>query len=143
MNINKYDDEGLTQLMHAAIEGDYEETIKLLELGADPHITDNEFGTATAINFAGREADESIIHKKIYELLISQEPEEPDISDWLNNNTYGTSCYSRHTHTGMSFSFTGVLYMLGFVSLILAPFTGVTLITAAAFFVIAWVIDHA
>jgi len=40
-------------------------------------------------------------------------------------------------------SFSGLMYLCGFVCLILAPFTGLTVVGAAAFFVIAWVIDHA
>jgi len=34
------------------------------------------------------------------------------------------------------------LYLLGFISLILAPFTGVTVVTAAAFFIIGYIIDR-
>jgi len=34
-----------------------------------------------------------------------------------------------------------ILYLLGFISLILAPFTGVTLVTAACFFVIGFVLE--
>jgi len=34
----------------------------------------------------------------------------------------------------------GILYLLGFISLILAPFTGVTLVTAACFFIIGYII---
>lgn len=33
------------------------------------------------------------------------------------------------------------MYLCGFVSLVLAPFTGVTVVTAAAFFVIGWVFE--
>jgi hypothetical protein len=40
-------------------------------------------------------------------------------------------------------SFSGFMYLCGFVCLALAPFTGITVVGAAAFFVIAWVIDHA
>jgi hypothetical protein len=40
-------------------------------------------------------------------------------------------------------SLSKILYFCGFVALILAPFTGVTIVGAAAFFVIAWIIDHA
>jgi len=38
-------------------------------------------------------------------------------------------------------NFTSVMYIFGFISLILAPFTGITVVTAAAFFVIGWVFD--
>lgn len=38
-------------------------------------------------------------------------------------------------------SFTSVMYICGFISLILAPFTGITVVTAAAFFVIGWIFD--
>jgi uncharacterized membrane protein YGL010W len=37
----------------------------------------------------------------------------------------------------------GLMYLLGFICLILAPFTGFTVVGAAAFFVIGWIIDHA
>ena len=36
-----------------------------------------------------------------------------------------------------------LMYICGVVCLILAPFTGITVVGAAAFFVIGWVIDHA
>lgn len=36
-----------------------------------------------------------------------------------------------------------LMYLLGFISLLLAPFTGITIVGAAAFFVIGWIIDHA
>ena len=35
----------------------------------------------------------------------------------------------------------GILYLCGVVSLLLAPFTGVTIVTAAAFFVIAFIFE--
>jgi len=35
-----------------------------------------------------------------------------------------------------------LMYFLGVVSLILAPFTGVTVVTAAAFFVIGYIFDR-
>jgi hypothetical protein len=38
-------------------------------------------------------------------------------------------------------NFTSVMYICGFISLILAPFTGITVVTAAAFFVIGWISD--
>jgi hypothetical protein len=37
----------------------------------------------------------------------------------------------------------GMLYLLGFICLFLAPFTGITVVGAAAFFIIAWIISHA
>jgi hypothetical protein len=39
-------------------------------------------------------------------------------------------------------SFAGLMYILGLISLVLAPFTGITVVTAAAFFVIGWIADH-
>jgi len=41
----------------------------------------------------------------------------------------------------MNNGFSELMYLLGFISLILAPFTGVTLIGAAAFFVIGSITD--
>lgn len=35
-------------------------------------------------------------------------------------------------------TFVGLMNTLGFISLILAPVTGITIVTAAAFFAIAW-----
>ena len=35
-----------------------------------------------------------------------------------------------------------LFYLLGFISLILAPFTGVTIVTAAAFFVIGCICEQ-
>lgn len=37
----------------------------------------------------------------------------------------------------------GIMYLCGFISLVLAPFTGVTLVTAACFFVIGYILDRA
>jgi len=39
-------------------------------------------------------------------------------------------------------SFPGLMYLLGIISLILPPFTGITVVTAAAFFIIGWITDH-
>lgn len=36
----------------------------------------------------------------------------------------------------------GLMYICGFISLILAPFTGITVVTAAAFFVIGMICDR-
>lgn len=36
----------------------------------------------------------------------------------------------------------GLFYLAGFVSLVLAPFTGVTLLSAACFFVIGYILDR-
>ena len=36
----------------------------------------------------------------------------------------------------------GLMYLLGVISLILAPFTGVTIVTAAAFFIIGYISDR-
>jgi hypothetical protein len=35
----------------------------------------------------------------------------------------------------------GTLYLFGWISLILAPFTGITVVSAAAFFVIGFILD--
>jgi hypothetical protein len=34
------------------------------------------------------------------------------------------------------------MYILGLISLVLAPFTGITIVTAAAFFIIGYIIDR-
>lgn len=34
------------------------------------------------------------------------------------------------------------MYILGFISLILAPFTGITIVTAAAFFIIGYILSR-
>jgi hypothetical protein len=38
-------------------------------------------------------------------------------------------------------NFTSIMYICGFIGLILAPFTGITVVTAAAFFIIGWIFD--
>lgn len=38
-------------------------------------------------------------------------------------------------------SFSDVMYALGYISLFFAIFTGITVVTAAAFFVIGWVVS--
>jgi len=35
----------------------------------------------------------------------------------------------------------GMFYLLGIISLVLAPFTGITVVTAAASFLIGWILD--
>lgn len=42
---------------------------------------------------------------------------------------------------GIILDMAGIFYLLGFISLVLAPFTGVTVVTAAAFFIIGWICD--
>ncbi len=74
MDINKYDHNGRTQLMNAAIGGDYDRVKSLLDLGADPTISDENWGTTTAQNFAGRKSKNSEVHKRIEELLIKANP---------------------------------------------------------------------
>jgi hypothetical protein len=37
--------------------------------------------------------------------------------------------------------FVGLMYLLGIISLILAPFTGITVVTAAAFFLIGYIME--
>ena len=39
-------------------------------------------------------------------------------------------------------AFVGLMYLLGIISLILAPFTGITVVTAAAFFLIGYIMDQ-
>lgn len=39
-------------------------------------------------------------------------------------------------------SLPGLMYLLGLISLVLAPFTGITVVTAAAFFIIGWILDQ-
>jgi uncharacterized Zn finger protein (UPF0148 family) len=52
--IDAYDSNGRTPLMSAAERGDLEEVVRLLDLGADPSIKDNGFGTSTAADIAKR-----------------------------------------------------------------------------------------
>ncbi len=35
----------------------------------------------------------------------------------------------------------GLMYLLGIISLILAPFTGISVVTAAAFFIIGYILQ--
>ena len=52
----------------------------------------------------------------------------------------GRSCARRNKGTGMGFP--KLMYLLGVGCLILAPFTGITVVGAAAFFVIGWIADQ-
>jgi len=140
-NIDEYDENGRTALMNAAIAGDYDEVKRLLELGADPDVADRDWGTtAKAENYAGRKAKNSEVHRKIEELLVESNPH----SEKKERNAFkyeASQIYSNSSHSS-SISLSGWLYILGFISLILAPFNGITVVTAAAFFVIAWILDH-
>jgi len=64
-----YNKDGYTPLMVAAIAGDYNEVKRLLESGADPNMVDADWQTTKAVNFAGRKAKNSEIHRRIEELL--------------------------------------------------------------------------
>jgi hypothetical protein len=141
--IDQYDDKGHTPLMTAAIQGDYDEVKRLLELGADPNLKDREWNSSTAEKYAAKKSRSSEIHLDVEKLLIDSNP----LSD--NKDKYEPKKPSHERESGIiypthSFSekLSGVLYTLGFISLLLAPFTGVTVITAAAFFIIAWIINH-
>lgn len=74
MGIDDYDNDGLTQLMVAAKNGQYDEVKRLLDLGSDPDVTDNVFCTTKAENFAERKAKISKEHKEIFDLLVSSNP---------------------------------------------------------------------
>ena len=39
-------------------------------------------------------------------------------------------------------SFSGVMYLLGIIGLIPVPFTGITVVTASAYFIIGWTTDN-
>ena len=72
--IYEYDKNGRTPLMNSAIAGDYDEVVRLLELGADPNIADRDWGTTKAVNYAGRKAKNSETHRKIEQLLVESNP---------------------------------------------------------------------
>lgn len=74
MDIDEYDENGRTSLMNAAFNGDYDEVKRLLDLGADPSIADDNFGTTTAEDIALRLAKKSETHRKIYNLLVESNP---------------------------------------------------------------------
>ena len=60
--------------MNAAIDGDYDEVKRLLDLGADPNISDENWGTTNAESFAGRKSKNSEFHKRIEKLLKEANP---------------------------------------------------------------------
>ena len=51
-----YGEDGLTPLMRAARDGDLQRVRELLNLGADPKLTDGSFGTSRPVDFAIRAA---------------------------------------------------------------------------------------
>lgn len=71
MTIDDYDEDGRTALMNAAIRGDFEETQRLLALGANPELTDGAWHTSTAIDYASRQAKVSDVHRKIIDVLAT------------------------------------------------------------------------
>lgn len=76
-----YNRGGYTPLMVAAIVGDYNEVKRLLELGANPNAVDRDWGSSKAVNFAGRKAKSSEVHRRIERLLIEFNPYPDEISD--------------------------------------------------------------
>lgn len=142
-DIDHYNENGRTKLMEAAISGDTEELERLLELGADPFIKDRDFGSTTAKMYAGRKAKKSEIHALIEKRLSSltgeeicaETPPEPEIEPERDrplpsNGELGIVAFAALA-----------CFVLGFISLILAPFTGITVITSAAFFVIGYILS--
>lgn len=132
--INSYNSNGRTKLMEAADAGDLTEVRRLLELGADPSLLDEQWKTTTARMLALRKSSQGPDFVEIARLL------EPPNQTTLASQRHGRLSYDSGS-SDSGFGLPGFLYLLGFISLILAPFTGVTIVTAAAFFVIGYVVS--
>jgi hypothetical protein len=100
MNIDEYDKNGYTPLMLAAKEGDYDEVKRLLELGADPNIMDEDFGTSSAQSFASRKAKRSEVHRKVEKLLIEANPHSKKSVDYdsLSDSSGHSGYESNYSH---------------------------------------------
>lgn len=141
MDINSYNENGRTPLMEAANLGDIEEVRRLLALGADPYLRDASFGTSTAKMFAGRKAHDGNVYYEIEQLLGDITGEDVVYrSLYQEEIEVDRKYFGKNTESGWDFDVAQVLYVLGFISLFLAPFTGITVVTAAAFFVIGYIL---
>jgi hypothetical protein len=142
-NIDEYDEKGHTPLMNATLNGDYQEVVRLLDLGADLNKKDRDWNASTAEKYAARKSKSSDAHLEIEKLLIDSNPHSENKDKYKPKEAnYEAEPSEYYRRSSFSETLSGWLYTLGFISLLLAPFTGVTIVTAAAFFVIAWIINH-
>lgn len=132
--INSYNEHGRTKLMEAADAGDLAEVRRLLELGADPALLDERWRTTSARMLALRKSSRGQAFVEIARLL--EPPGQPTSSSQHRSRPAYVS-----ESPGSGFGLVGFFFLLGFVSLLLAPFTGVTVVTAAAFFVIGYILS--
>jgi hypothetical protein len=139
MNIDEYDGNGRTQLMNAAMVGDCDQVKHLLELGADPNILDQNWGTSRAEHYARKKSTSSEVHRVISKLLI-----EAELNAKINSGDspeYKASIIDDEEGFFASLSLTAWFYLLGSISFILSPLTGVTIV-AAVFIITAWIIEE-
>ncbi len=142
-DINDCNENGRTKLMEAADKGDLEEVKRLLGLGADPFLKDANWSTSTAKMYASRKSNGEDVFYEIECLLgevtgvdVVKRPKSEEITDYCDH--VDENSRSDWDWGGISVF---ILYGLGVISLILAPFTGVTVVSAAAFFVIGYVLS--
>lgn len=134
-DLNQYDENGETSLLIAVKEGDIPSVKRLLEDGADPDKEDETWGVKP-IDIARKKALTNKSHGEIAKLL------EEASENYRRNNILE----STYTYNSGNYKSTTPLYIwlfrLGFISLLLAPFTGITVVTAAAFFIIGWILEQ-
>lgn len=112
MDIDQYDAFGRTRLMNAAIEGNLDQVKRLLELGADPDIADENWSTSRAVDYARRLANNSAVHKRIVELLSPDKNSKGRVNDERGSAKVIASHSAAH-HTGSSWPYETVRMMTG------------------------------
>ena len=137
--INEYDENGETLLLIAVKQGNLEEVKLLLDKGADPDKED-ETWNVKPIDIVRKKVCKNKIYWQIGELLEEASRKYESTKPLISTYNTRTENYANDTST-TSITLSGLMFILGFISLILAPFTGITVLTAAGFFIIGWIIE--